>query len=54
MMAWFSMSPLTKEFTVTRKATVTDAPIAIVPPVVPLAPVPNRTRTVRDPDRYSP
>jgi hypothetical protein len=48
------MSPLTVELTVTRNATEVDAPIAIVPPVVPLAPIPSRTRTVRDADRYSP
>jgi hypothetical protein len=54
MMAWFSISPLMDAFTVTRNATVVEAPMARAPPVVPFAPVPSRTRTVRDPDRYSP
>jgi hypothetical protein len=54
MMAWFWMRPVIDEFTVTRKATVVAAPILIVPPVVPFAPVPRRTRTVRDAERYSP
>jgi hypothetical protein len=54
MMAWFWMSPVIDESTFTRKATVAVAPIAIVPPTAPVAPVPRRTRTVRDPARYSP
>jgi len=54
MMAWFSMRPLSVEVTVARKANDIDALMAMVPPVVPLAPVPRRTRTVRDADTYSP
>jgi hypothetical protein len=54
MMAWFWMRPVIEESTVTRNATVVVAPIAIVPPVVPFALVPSRTRTVREPVRYSP
>ena len=54
MMAWFSMRPVIAESTVTWKTTAVVAPMAIDPPVVPLAPVPSRTRTVRDPARYSP
>jgi hypothetical protein len=48
MMAWFSMSPVTVASTFTRKATDTCAPMARAPPIVPFAPVPRRTRTVRD------
>jgi hypothetical protein len=54
MMAWFSMRPVIAEFTVTRKATEVPAPMASDPPVVPLAPVPRRTRTVRVAAMYSP
>ena len=54
MMAWFSMRPVIDEFTVTRKATVVDAPMIIEPPAAPVAPVPRRTRTVRVPAMYSP
>ncbi len=54
MMAWFSMSPLMDESTVTRKAMVVPAPMPRAPPAAPFAPVPSRTRTVREPDRYSP
>jgi hypothetical protein len=54
MMAWFSMSPVIDESTVTRNAIVVDAPMAIVPPIALVAPVPSRTRTVREAERYSP
>jgi hypothetical protein len=54
MIAWFWMSPMIDAFTVTWKATVVDALMAIEPPMVPFAPVPRRTRTVREPERYSP
>jgi hypothetical protein len=54
MMAWFSMRPVAVTSTVTRNATLVEAPMAIVPPVVPFAPVPRRTRTVRDAAMYSP
>jgi hypothetical protein len=54
MIAWFEMRPVTDESTFTRNATVLVSPIAIVPPVVLLAPVPRRTRTVRDAAMYSP
>jgi hypothetical protein len=54
MMAWFSMRPVAVTSTVTRNATVTEAPMLIAPPVVPFAPVPRRTRTVRVPAMYSP
>jgi hypothetical protein len=54
MTAWFSMRPVTVESTFTRKATVVVAPMFSAPPVVPLAPVPRRMRTVREPERYSP
>jgi hypothetical protein len=53
-MAWFWMRPVDAESTVTRNATVTDVLTSISPPVVPFAPVPRRTRTVRDAARYSP
>jgi hypothetical protein len=54
MMAWFSMSPVTVASTFTRKATVVVAPMLSAPPAVPFAPVPRRTRTVREPAMYSP
>jgi hypothetical protein len=54
MTAWFSMRPVMAELTVTRNAMDVDAPTASAPPSVPVAPVPRRTRTVRDPARYSP
>jgi hypothetical protein len=54
MMAWFSMRPVIAESTLTRNATDVAAPMASAPPVVPLAPVPRRTRTVRVAAMYSP
>ena len=54
MVAWFWMRPLTRELMVTRKATLVDPPTGTAPPVVPLAPVPRRIRTVRDEEMYSP
>jgi hypothetical protein len=54
MIAWFSMSPDTEAFTVTRNATVVLAPMLSAPPDAPFAPVPSRTRTVRLALRYSP
>ncbi len=54
MIAWFWMTPETDESTVTRNTTEVDAPMFIVPPDVPFAPVPSRTRTVREAEMYSP
>jgi hypothetical protein len=54
MMAWFWMSPVIDAFTLTSNAIVADALMAIAPPVVPFAPTPSRTRTVREAAMYSP
>ncbi len=48
------MSPEAPALTVARNAAEIDTPIAIEPPVEPLAPVPKRIRTVREAARYSP
>jgi hypothetical protein len=52
--AWFEMLPSAVESTVTRNTTVVASLGAIVPPVVPFAPVPRRTFTVRVAETYSP
>jgi len=54
MVAWFWMRPLTRELIVTSNDTLIVPPIGTAPPVVPLAPVPSRIRTVRDEAMYSP
>jgi hypothetical protein len=43
---------VTEGSTVARKATDTVSPTNIVPPVAPSAPVPSRTRTVREPGGF--
>jgi hypothetical protein len=48
------MRPFTLELIVARNATVAVAPMAMFPPALLVAPVPSRTRTVRDAPRYSP
>jgi hypothetical protein len=52
--AWFETVPSVVASTVTRKTTVDVSLRAMLPPVVPFAPVPSRTLTVRDADTYSP
>ena len=51
---WLLTVPSVAASTVTRKATVVDTPGARVPPAAAFAPVPSRTRTVREPEMYSP
>jgi hypothetical protein len=48
------MVPSVDASTVTRNAIVEDTPGARVPPAAAVAPVPTRTRTVRDAAVYSP
>jgi hypothetical protein len=52
--AWFEIVPSTVPATVALNATVVDEPAAMVPPAAAVAPVPKRTWTVREADRYSP
>ncbi len=52
--AWFAIVPSTVPSGRTRNTTVVEALLASVPPTVALAPVPSRTRTVRDAAMYSP
>jgi hypothetical protein len=54
IVAWFWMRPVIDESTFTWNLMVVEAPMAMVPPVVAVAFVPRRTRTVREPVRYSP
>jgi len=54
MTAWFWIRPFAVALIVARKATVVESLMAMLPPVVPFAPWPRRTRTVREADRYSP
>jgi hypothetical protein len=53
-MPWLAIAPRTVPLTWTRNTTVDDAPLASVPPEVVFAPVPRRTRTVREAAMYSP
>jgi hypothetical protein len=53
-LAWLAMVPSTVPSALTLKTTVVDPEAAMVPPADALAPVPSRTCTVRDADRYSP
>jgi hypothetical protein len=54
IVAWLVIVPSNEPSTFTLKTTVADEPAAMVPPAVALAPVPSRTWTVFDADRYSP
>jgi hypothetical protein len=53
-MPWLLTVPSVVASTVTRNATVVDTPGARLPPAAAVAPVPRRTRTVRDAEMYSP
>jgi hypothetical protein len=52
--AWFAICPSTTPSGRTRNTTIVEAFLASVPPTAALAPVPSRTRTVRDAAMYSP
>ena len=51
---WLLTVPSVDASTVTRNATLVVAAGASVPPAADVAPVPSRTLTVREADRYSP
>ena len=54
IVAWLLTVPSVAASTVTRKVIVEDALGASDPPALPVAPVPTRTRTVREAAMYSP
>jgi hypothetical protein len=54
IVAWLVIVPSGEPSTFTLNVTTADDPAAIVPPAVALAPVPRRTWTVFEADRYSP
>ena len=54
IVAWLLTVPSVDESTVTRNTTVDVALGASVPPAADVAPVPTRTRTVREAETYSP
>jgi hypothetical protein len=54
MMAWFRMTRGIDASTVTSKVIVAVSPTFMLPPIVAFAPAPRRTRTVLEPERYSP
>ena len=51
---WFEIAPSTVPSVFAPNTTVVDEPAAMVPPAEAVAPVPSRTCTVRDAERYSP
>jgi hypothetical protein len=52
--AWFEIVPSTVPSALALNTTVADEPAAMVPPAEAVAPVPRRTCTVREAERYSP